>query len=214
MKQKLGNYLAVFMLIVLLPAHVNAQDNLLSNGDFETGDFSGWNQLGSVGEAQAFVNTSNVESGVFAADVYLPAASTDPLLASQFQFGGSNLNDNSGQTYLLTFWYAVNLGTEPASSLELNARWDLTSLFSSTTQSTWGQDGTSYTEFSTLVTGSGNDNLVISMSNVGSDNTDIYLDNFSITPTPEPSTLALFSLAGASLVSYRFTRGKYKARAE
>lgn len=214
MKKASSRLLPPAIALLLGVTHIGAQGNILVNGDFETGNFSGWNELGSVGGAQVLVNGNDVESGSYAADILLPAAQTNPLLASQFQFGGSQLPTTAGQTYLLTFWYAVSLGTVPANNVLFDARWNLDSLFSTTTQSSWGQVGTSYTEFSTLVTGGGSDNLIFYASNVGSTPVDVYLDNVSLVATPEPTSLALLVQGCVMLLSYSVVRQQLKTAAD
>jgi hypothetical protein len=67
--------------------------NLVSNGGFETGDFTGWTQGGNTGFTS--VSGSSVHSGSFAAD--LGPVGSDGTLSQ-------NIVTTPGQQYVLSFW--------------------------------------------------------------------------------------------------------------
>jgi hypothetical protein len=70
-------------------------NNLVANGDFENGDFSGW-RIGGYNNYQTFI-TSDADNGNFAAD--LGTVGAEGALSQTLQ-------TTVGQQYELTFWLA------------------------------------------------------------------------------------------------------------
>ena len=121
---------------------------LLTNGSFETGDFTGWNQGGN------FEFTSVVTSGNCADNSYAPqqgsffvcggAVGSDSTLSQTF-------SDTAGMTLVVSGWLDSN-GTTPN---DFSMMFDSTTLVSLTDIPTT----TGYEEFSFDVTATGSDSF-------------------------------------------------------
>jgi PEP-CTERM motif len=178
--------LAAFALIVLLVGAptVFASPNLLTNGSFETGDFTGWTTGGNFEFTQVVTGPFYVYSGAQDGDWY---ATLGPTLAD----GGDGtlsqtFTTTPGAQYTFSFWLNA-VGDDPS---DFSAFWDggspLLSLTDPNTGNVW-------TEFSFSMTGTGNDTILLSF---GDDPGWIALDNVSVSQsstgtTPEPSSLLL-----------------------
>jgi PEP-CTERM motif len=160
-----------------------AQANLVSNGDFETGNFSDWIQSGNGG----FTGVSGggaAHSGSF-------GASFGPI--GSLGFIEQNLATVAGETYELTYWLRHDGGTANNFQVE----WDggLVSSFTNT-------GGFGYTQFSfDLVALDASTTLKFGFRQ---DPAFWSLDDVSVVASvPEPGTLALF---GAALFGLAATR--------
>jgi hypothetical protein len=109
------------------------QTNLVVNGGFETGDFTGWT-IGSYQPDQTNI-TTNAEAGQYAAA--LGPAGGDGSLSQ-------NIPTTAGQQYTLTFWLA-NMST---ATDEFSAKWNGTTIFSLV-----NAPAQPYTEYTFTVTG-------------------------------------------------------------
>ena len=182
----------VSLLLVAAPAF--ASPNLVNNGSFETGDFTGWNQVG----------LEEVVSGSFAAY----SGAQDGTFYSVWGNIGSDgsisqtISDTPGAHYTFSFWFA-SVGDDPS---DFSAMWNGTTLFSQTDPNT----GVNYTEFSFAVTGTGSDTITF---NGRDDPAWMALDNISVTQqtgtTPEPSSLLL--LGSGLLTVGGMIRRKFRA---
>jgi hypothetical protein len=169
--------IAAFAIFVSLAPMTFAQ-NLVVNGSFETGDFTGWTQTG----------LEEVVTGPFS--VYT-GAEDGAFYSVWGNIGGDgnisqSFTDVAGQGYTFSFWFAAN-GDNPS---DFSALWNGTQLLSLTNPTT----GAAWTEYSFNVTGTGNDTITFN----GADNPAwMALDNVSVTPgggggtVPEPSSLLL-----------------------
>ncbi len=186
--------LAVVALVclVLVGAPAFASPNLVTNGSFETGDFTGWNQVG----------LEEVVSGPF----YVYAGAQDGNWYSVWGNIGSDgtisqtISDTSGARYTFSFWFA-SVGDNPS---DFSAMWDGNTLLSLTNPNT----GVNYTEYSYTVTGTGSDTITF---NGRDDPSWMALDNISVTQnsstTPEPSSLLLLGsglLAVGGMIRRKF----------
>jgi hypothetical protein len=174
-----GVALAVCIGIVVAP-NTFAQ-NLLTNGSFETGTFSGWTTGGNFEdtfvENGAFSYYSGAQDGTYWAA--LGPVSTDGTLSQTFA-------TTAGAQYTFSFWFASN-GDNPS---DFSASWDGTALLSLTNPDT----GVSWTQYTYTATGTGHDTISFSFA----DNPAyMALDNVSVTQNteggtvPEPSSLLL-----------------------
>lgn len=162
--------------------------NILINGDFETGDFTGWTNSGW------FIDTSNPNSGVYDASTGCSGASCtsvgDPNSAYIYQ----DVATNVGTTYDLTFFY--DSGQVPTYGSELLVLWGDPAAASLSTVVDFVNVDTSgaYAEYTGTVTAtSGTSQLEF----LGRQDLDFYyLDDVSLTApstsaVPEPGTASL-----------------------
>jgi hypothetical protein len=177
MRQKALLAVVALAVVVFVGAPVAfASPNLVTNGSFETGDFTGWNQTG----------LEEVTSGPF----YVYSGAQDGTFYSVWgNIGGDGsisqtITDTPGAHYTFSFWFA-SVGDDPS---DFSAMWNGTTLFSQTDPNT----GVNYTEFSFAVTGTGSDTITF---NGRDDPQWMALDNISVSQssgtTPEPSSLLL-----------------------
>ncbi len=178
MRQKALLVVAALVAVLLVGAPTAFAANLVNNGSFETGDFTGWTEGGDFSFVQ-------VVSGPF----YVYTAAEDgQFYATMGPVGGDStlsqsFSDVSGQHYTFSFWMA-SIGDDPS---DFSASWDGTQVFSQTDPNTNGV----WTQFSFQETGTGSDTISFAFRD---DPAYIALDNVSVTSSqvvPEPSSLLL-----------------------
>jgi PEP-CTERM motif len=175
---------------LLLCAPMAFGQNLLSNGGFETGDFTGWTTGGNFEDTEvvsgAFYEYSGAQEGNFYA--VLGPVGSDGTLSQSFA-------DHAGTSYTFSFWLA-SVGDNPS---DFSAYWDGTSVLSLTNPNT----GANWSEFSFTETGTGNDTISFSFRD---DPAYIALDNVSVSAqsgtgtVPEPSSLLLMGSGALGLL--------------
>ncbi len=169
---------AVMVCITLMAPNTFAQ-NLLSNGSFESGNFSGWTTGGNFEDTEvvsgAFDEYTGAEDGTFYA--VLGPVGSDGTMSQTF-------SDHAGQQYQFSFWFA-SVGDNPS---DFSAYWDGTAVLSLTNPNT----GANWTEYTFTETGTGTDTISFSFRD---DPAFMALDNVSVVSTgqtvPEPSSLLL-----------------------
>jgi hypothetical protein len=178
MRPKTLLVLVALAVALLISAPKTFAQNLVQNGSFETGDFTGWNQVG----------LEEVTTGAFS--VY-SGAQDGNFYSVWGNVGGDGsisqlIADQAGAQYTLSFWFASN-GDNPS---DFSVSWDGNVLLSLTNPNT----GIPWSQFSFNVTGTGSDTLTFAG---GDDPAWMALDNISVTPatttgtTPEPSSFIL-----------------------
>jgi hypothetical protein len=154
--------------------------NLVANGSFETGDFTGWTSGGNFEdtfvETGAFYQYSGAEDGLYYAA--LGPVGSDGTLSQ-------TITDVAGGHYSFSFWFAA-VGDNPS---DFSASWDGTQLLSLTNPTTGGV----WTQYSYNVTGTGSDTLQFAFRD---DPGYMALDNVVVSSsgggsTPEPSSILL-----------------------
>jgi hypothetical protein len=173
--------LAIAALCVCLTATTAFAQNLVTNGSFETGDFTGWT-LGGNNDGNSFVT-----SGAF----YDYSGAQDGRFYSVWGAVGSDFTISqtlatvAGAQYTVSFWFA-SVGDNPS---DFSASWDGTPLLSLSNPNT----GSNWTQFTFTVTGTGSDTLTFAGRD---DPAWMALDNVSVTQNsgqtvPEPSSFLL-----------------------
>ncbi len=156
--------------------------NLVVNGGFETGDFTGWTP--DPVSYPIYIVTSPVESGQYAAQI------------AGYSFGPDTLTQgiaDAAQPYLLKFGYYQDSSTPSG----LTVTWDGARVFTQTPDT--GTGGV-YQDVTATVLGTGSDTLVFTAYN---DPGFTYVDDISLGAVPEPETWALmlvgFAVLGGAL---------------
>jgi hypothetical protein len=159
-----------------------ANVNIITNGDFETGDFTGWTT--NAVSFPMYIVTNPVNSGSYAAQIAGYSYGPDTL--------SQGITTTPGLTYILSFARFQSIG-DPVISLDVT--WDGTTVFSE-----FNPGAQPFQTFSASVVGTGFDTLVFTSAN---DPGYTYLDDVSLTPTPEP---ALYGLLGFGLSALAYSR--------
>lgn len=155
---------------------------IVTNGGFETGDFTGW-VTNSV-SFSIYTVTSPVSQGQYAAQIAGYNYGPDTL--------SQTLTTTAGQNYTLSFDLWQDRGTPNGFSVV----WDGVTLYTETDNSH------GYLSYSFDVVGTGSDDLLFAAYN---NPAYTYLDNVSVSAVPEASTwtLMIVGIAGVGFMAYR-----------
>jgi hypothetical protein len=173
--------LVVAAMLIMVCAPAAFAQNLVTNGGFETGDFTGWTEGGNFEFSQVVSGPFYVYTGAQEGNFYAtfgPVGSDGTL--SQV------LTTQAGTQYTFSFWLNA-VGDDPS---DFSAMWDGTTVYSATDPNTGGN----WQNFSFTETGTGHDTITFAFRD---DPAYIALDNVSVTPSgggtsvPEPSSILL-----------------------
>jgi len=177
----------VTLFALLVGASAPARADIVVNGGFETGDFSGW----TLNDPSLGTFVSSAFGGyVPNSGQYFAALGASGLLGTVSQ----DLNTTAGSTYTLDYFLASD-GFTPN---EFAVAWGGTTLFDQVNIPAQG-----YVEYTFQVTATGaSTNLTFFERD---DNGFLSLDDVSATANavPEPSSFTLFVLGMAGIVGYR-----------
>ena len=186
---KVRTLLVVVAVALLLCAPMAFGQNLLTNGSFETGDFTGWTTGGNFEFSEvtsgAFYDYTGAQQGTFYG-VFGPV-STPGTLSQSF-------SDSAGTQYTFSFWLA-SVGDNPSS---FSASFDGQVELNLTNPNT----GANWTQFSFSATGTGNDTISFSFRDdpgyIGLDNVSVVAQSGQGT-VPEPSSFLLMGSGALAL---------------
>jgi hypothetical protein len=165
----------------------SARATLITNGGFETGDFTGWTVSGAQNGVVGTFGSISPHSGNFQAA--FQGGSLSPNSITQ------NVATTLGASYVLDFWVAANVaGPIPGAQAFLSVSWGGSTVFSHL----FSPGLTGYTEFTFTVTASSATSAL--QFDVGGDSLVdfLFLDDVSVTSAGVPdagSTLPLLSFA-------------------
>jgi hypothetical protein len=173
--------------IVAAPVPALAQ-NLVVNGGFETGDFTGWIAPGEGYPEK--VDPTWVKSGAYAAEIAGYSDIPDTLT--------QQIATGAGHVYHIQFDYLWDI-TEAGTLNALELDWNGDQLF---LQQNVVDNSYVWHHFDGLVTGTGSDQLQFIGAN---DPGYVWVDNVAVSNAPEPAAWAMmvagFGLIGAGLRS-------------
>jgi hypothetical protein len=181
-----------FVVLLVAPSALLADPiNLITNGGFETGDFTGW----TIGYA-----ATNPDIDIFGIPHSGSYAAEFGQATEQYDSISQTLTTQAGSTYTLGFWLYNSPGSSPitATNADFHVLWDGVSLTDINGGNPIDQSG--YTYFSFDLTGTGSDTVLFE----GYDAPSYYnLDDVSVTADataiPEPSRLLLL---GSGLLGF------------
>jgi len=186
-------FYSILALVSLLGLGItqSARANLITNGGFETGNFSGWTVLGTDNDVVGVQPFTSPHSGNFQA-----------LFASGDNSISQNVTTTPGSSYVITFWLAPNVREGGSPSVAVN--WGGSNIFSESFTSPSG-----YTEHAFTVNASSPaTQLQFQFSSIFGNV--FYLDDISVTTKGVPDGGSTVSLLGLALFGVAILRRKLR----
>ncbi len=182
------------ILSALALAALPAKANLLSNGNFNTGDYTGWwTYAAAAGQANTVETSNPYDSTPYALMVSEDSTWRDAIGQAGIVIGPNTQYDLSFVYYTAAVpSFAVSINYYDSSANYLNYEWVPTVI---TTSGAWS----TYSGTFTTPAGTASLNLEFDLYSPGS----VQLDNVSITPVPEPTSAMLLGGAGLVLLGLR-----------
>ena len=169
----------------------SARANLITNGGFETGDFSGWTVFGNDNDVVGAQPFTLPHSGNFQA-----------LFASGDNSITQNVTTTPGSSYVISFWLAPNVRQGGLPSVSVN--WGGSNILSDSFTSPFG-----YTEYTFTVDAlSSATPLQFQFSSIFGNV--FYLDDISVTTAGVPDGGSSVSLLGLALFGVAVLRRKLR----
>jgi len=183
MKTSNRNILAVLATGITIVFATSAKANLVANGGFENGDFTGWTLGGNTGFTGVSGNFDGVAPNSGSYQAYFGAVGSTGYITQ-------TISTTPGGSYSLDFWIA-NFGGTPS---YVNALWNDVQVISTPILPLVNSSSFPYTEYTSTVTAT---TTTSSIELVFQQNPSYFLlDDVSVTPVPEASSC----LAGALLL--------------
>jgi hypothetical protein len=171
---RIASYAGIVLACCILATPSFAEE-LVANGGFETGNFSGWIASPAPSGSDLSVNHNHPHSGTSNAQLAATGTYDDSIMQS--------LTTIQGQSYKIDFWLS-----HPYDYInnDFSIYWDSTPILSLTPAGYFGYTKYSFTEVasgpSAIIRFSGREMTAY-----------FYLDDVSVQPVPEPAILVLFS---------------------
>ncbi|MGO9598178.1 MAG: carbohydrate binding domain-containing protein [Isosphaeraceae bacterium] len=183
-------------LAALLMWNATSSANLVVNGGFETGDFTGWTQISAPFGSAFGVSNVNPHNGNYAA--YF--GGTTP---GDYDGISQTLSTAIGTSYTVSFWL-MNDDSPPNS---FQTYWGGNQILTVDNASSFP-----YTQYTFTETATSNSTALLFQGYQVPGY--FYLDDVSVTPTtsavPEPSTLAMAAVAGLAGLAYSLLRRRLR----
>jgi len=186
-------FYSILALVSLLGLGItqSARANLITNGGFETGDFSGWTVSGINNDVIGSDRFTSPHSGNFQAI---------------FGFADNSISQNvtttPGNSYVINFWLAANVREGGSPSVSVN--WGGSNILSDSLTSPFG-----YTEYTFTVNAlSPATQLQFQFSSIFGNV--FYLDDISVTTAAVPDAGSTVSLLGLALFGMVVVRRKLR----
>ncbi len=148
------------------PETPEAGSNLFTNGDFETGDTTGWEKYQST-----VVDTTAAYEGTYGAN-----------LVGNGGWGGmlnQTVSVENGKTYTLSFWYKT---------VSVGVNWNLSGTSTSTSYASGWISATSWTYVEEEITVNGDTALLLNFNGGGTGTAEsVYVDSIQLVKAPEAS---------------------------
>jgi hypothetical protein len=186
---RLASYVGIILACCILVTPSFASE-LVANGGFETGNFSGWTQLPASSGSDFYVASNYPHSGLHQAFFGAGGQYDDSILQT--------LTTIPLQTYKIDFWLAHPYYDSYAN---FTASWDGSQVLSLVNTNFFYYTDYTFTEVatstSTILQFSGRESV-----------SSISLDDVSVQPIPEPASLVLFSAGVFGFLAYIYRKRK------